>query len=55
MYSNDKENNKRVLRYSGHTKLSIDNKVGDKFIRKNNYSKIVILRLRDNINISWLY
>ena len=30
-------------------------KVGDKFIRKNNYSKIVILRLRDNINISWLY
>ena len=55
VYSNDKENNKRVLRYSGHTKLSIDNKVGDKFIRKNNYSKIVILRLRDNINISWLY
>lgn len=54
IFSNDKENGKKVLRYGGHTSFSINNKVSDKFT-KDKYLKIVILRLRNNINVSWLY
>lgn len=55
IYSNKKEKGKKkkVLRFGGHTNASVKKTVKSKF--GDNYIKIVVLRLRDSIDISWLY